>query len=83
MIKTKFIKTSLKEVSFTGANLSSSLFDDTNLDDAVFNRTDLTGANLATAYNYTIDPELNILRKAVFSLNGIHGLLTRHHIKIV
>jgi len=83
MLKTFFIKTSLKEASFTGANLAGSVFDDTDLMDAVFNQTDLTGVNFTTAYNYIFDPELNIMRKAVFSLNGVPGLLSKYGIKIV
>ncbi len=83
MLKTCFIKTSLKEVSFTGANLTGSVFDDTDLMDAVFSQTDLTGVNFATAYNYIFDPDLNTMKKAVFSLNGVAGLLTKHGIKII
>jgi len=83
MLKTHFIKTSLKEVSFTGANLAGSVFDDTDLMDAVFSGTDLTRVNFTTAYNYMFDPDLNVMKKAIFSLNGVGGLLTKHGIKIV
>ena len=83
MLKTYFIKTSLKEVSFTGVNLTGSVFDDTDLMDAVFSQTDLTGVNFTTAYNYMFDPDLNTMKKAVFSLSGVGGLLTKHGIKIV
>jgi uncharacterized protein YjbI with pentapeptide repeats len=83
MVKTSFLRTSLKEVNFIQANLSGSVFDHADLADAVFNQTDLTGADLSTALNYTIDPELNTIKKAVFSTFGLAGLLTRYQIKIV
>ena len=83
MVKTRFAHSSLKEVSFSNTNLNGSVFDDTNLEDAVFNRTDLTSVNFTTAYNYTMDPELNILKKASFSTQGIAGLLVKYGIKIV
>ena len=82
MPKTYFIKSSLKEVNFTRSNLSGSVFDGTDLADTLFNGTDLTATNLLTAFNYIIDPELNNLKKAVFSLHGLPGLLTRHQLKI-
>lgn len=83
MVKTTFAHSSLKEVSFSQANLNGSVFNDTNLENAVFSRTDLTGVNFTTAYNYTMDPELNILKKASFSTQGIAGLLVKYGIKIV
>jgi len=83
MVKTTFKRTSLKEVNFTRANLSGSVFSDTDLMGAVFNQTDLSAANLADAYNYSIEPELNKLKKAVFSTSGLYGLLEKYDIKIV
>ncbi len=82
MTKTKFIHTSLKQVAFTGANLSGSLFDHTDLADSIFNGTDLKEADFRTAYNYAIDPELNSIKKAKFSLHGVVGLLTKYGIRI-
>ena len=83
MLKTNFIQTSLKEVSFTRTNLSGSVFDQTDLMNAVFNQTDLTGVNFVTAFNYIIDPELNNIKKAIFSADGLAGLLNKYQIKIV
>jgi len=82
MVKTSFIKTSLKEVTFSQANLSGAVFDQCDLADAVFNRTDLAAANFVTAYNYIIDPELNNVKRAIFSANGILGLLDKYDIRI-
>jgi fluoroquinolone resistance protein len=83
MPKTTFSKCSLKEVSFSQANLAGSIFKDTDLAGAVFNRTDLSAANFVTAHNFDIDPEINNLKKSIFALNSLEGLLTRHQIKIV
>ena len=83
MVKTSFAKCSLKQADFTQTNLSGSAFGDCDLMDAVFARTNLTEAKLDTAYNYTIDPEINILKKASFSINGVAGLLSKYGIKIV
>jgi fluoroquinolone resistance protein len=83
MVKTRFIKTSLKEVNFTQANLSDSVFEETDLSGTIFNRTDLSAAKLLTAFNYSIDPELNLLKKATFSREGLSGLLDKYKIRIV
>jgi fluoroquinolone resistance protein len=82
MTKTKFIDTSLKHVVFSNANLSNAVFDNSDLADAVFNGTDLKEADFRTASNYMIDPELNAIKKAKFSLHGISGLLTKYGIRI-
>ena len=83
MIKTNFIKTSLKEVNFSNTNLSGAVFVESDLQGAIFNRTDLSAANFVTAYNYSIEPEQNLLKKAVFSANGLTGLLDKYQIKVV
>jgi fluoroquinolone resistance protein len=81
--KTTFIKSSLKEVTFTEAILAGSVFDDCNMNGAVFNRTDLTGVNFSTAQNVIIDPELNTMTKAIFSMGELEGLLLKYNIKVV
>jgi len=83
MPKTRFSRSTLKEVTFTQASLAGSVFDDCDLSGAVFNRTDISSANFVTAYNYDIDPEINLIKKASFSAQGIHGLLSKYQLKIV
>jgi fluoroquinolone resistance protein len=83
MPKTKFIKSSLKETTFTQANLAGSIFDECNLLETVFRNTDLTGVNFSTALNYIIDPELNVMNKAIFSAHGLEGLLYKYNLKVV
>lgn len=75
MPKTGFVKCSLKGVDFSEADLSQAILDDCDLQDAVFERTDLRKADLATAFNFRIDPRSNDLRGARFSLQGALELL--------
>jgi fluoroquinolone resistance protein len=83
MLKTRFSGSSVKEVTFTQANLAGSVFAECDLNGAVFNRTDISGANFITAHNYDIEPEINVIKKAAFSAQGIHGLLSKYQLKIV
>jgi hypothetical protein len=48
----------------------------------MFEETNLEKTDLRTAYNYTIDPDKNKLKKAAFSLNGLPGLLSKYDIVI-
>ncbi len=82
MTKIKFVHTSLKQVVFTNANLFQAVFDHCDLSDAIFNGTDLREADFVTAHNYSIDPELNTIKKAKFSLDGVVGLLAKYAIRI-
>jgi len=82
MPKTKFMNSSLKEVTFTGTDLSGAVFQNVNLERAVFNDTQLKEADFTTAYNYSIDPEFNPMKKAKFAMQGITGLLDKYDIKI-
>ncbi|HEX6848165.1 MAG TPA: pentapeptide repeat-containing protein, partial [Chitinophagaceae bacterium] len=80
--KTRFKDSNLSEVDFTEADLTSSLFDNCDLAGAKFERTILEKADLRTAHNYSIDPELNKIKKARFSRAGITGLLDKYDIDI-
>jgi len=83
MPKTSFVMCSLKEASFVQAILIGSQFNQSNLSGTIFNRSDMRGVDFSTAYNYSIDPEINNVKKAVFSAHGLVGLLARHQLKIV
>ena len=80
--KTRFKNSNLSEVDFTEADLTNSLFDNCDLDAARFERTTLEKADLRTSRNYSIDPELNKIKKAKFSIHGISGLLDKYDIEI-
>lgn len=74
--KTSFRKCSLQEVDFIEADLTSSVFDGCDLMGAKFENTTLEKVDFSTAYNYAIDPALNRMKKARFSLTGLPGLLS-------
>jgi uncharacterized protein YjbI with pentapeptide repeats len=82
LTQTKFTNTSLKDVNFTNCNLSGAVFHQTDLTGALFNRTLLKQADLTTAFNFIIDPVLNDLKKARFSLQGLPGLLVSFDISV-
>ena len=79
---TLFRKSSLHEVDFTGADLTGSDFDECDLRRAMFENTILEKSDFRTAYNYSLDPEVNRLSKAKFSLAGVAGLLVKYGIDI-
>lgn len=80
--KTIFRDCQLQEIDFSEADLTSALFDNCNLQHATFDSTILEKADLRTSFNFSIDPELNRIKKAKFSLSGITGLLDKYEIEI-
>ncbi len=80
--RTVFNDSQLKETDFTEADLTNAVFDHCNLMNAVFDRTILEKADFRTAYDYTIDPETNRIKKARFSALGLAGLLGKYDIDI-
>ena len=82
MKKAKFTRCTLKEADFTGADLSEAVFDEADLEGAIFENTTLEKADLRTAFNYAIDPQLNRIKKARFSFPGVLALLARFDIDV-
>lgn len=80
--KTIFKDSQLREVDFTECDLTESVFDNCDLSNANFDRTILEKVDFRSAFNYSIDPELNRIKKAEFSVQGISGLLNKYDIKI-
>lgn len=80
--KARFTDCSMIETDLTEADLTDAKFINCNLDKAFFSRTILKNADLRSSYNFTIDPDENIIKKAMFSLHGLPGLLARYDIKI-
>ena len=72
----------MQEVDFTGCDLTASVFTNCDLLRATFDNTILEKADLRTAFNYAIDPERNKIKKAKFSVSGLHGLLAKYDITI-
>ncbi len=72
----------MQEVDFTESDLSGSSLDNCDLSGALFENTNLEKTDFRSAFNYTINPETNRLKKARFSLQGIAGLLEKYGIVI-
>lgn len=64
-----------KEVSFNETDLTNGLFTKTDFLNSVFLNTNLTKADFRKAFNYGIDFNFNILKKAKFSLPEAASLL--------
>jgi fluoroquinolone resistance protein len=79
---TIFRNSLLQEVDFTQCDLSYVIFDNCDLIGAIFEDTILEKADFRTAFNYSIDPELNRIKKAKFSRSGLAGLLDKYDLEI-
>lgn len=76
-----FTGCNLNEVSFEEANITSTVFDNCDLMRATFFNTDLERVDFSTSYNFSINPTINKLKKAVFSETELRGLV--EHLNIV
>jgi uncharacterized protein YjbI with pentapeptide repeats len=81
--KTVFNNSQLHHCDFGQTDLSESKFNNCDLKDAMFENTNLSKADFRTAYNYTIDPDVNIVKKAKFSKEGLAGLLDKYDIEVL
>ena len=79
----QFSQCQLKEADFTEANLSGVVLDECNLAGATFDQTNLEKTDFSSAVNYELNPDENKIRGAIFSKEGLAGLLSSYHIKIV
>jgi hypothetical protein len=58
------------------------VFDNCDLLQAIFDLSIIEKADFRTAYNYSINPEKNRIKKAKFSVLGLSGLLEHYDIEI-
>ncbi len=79
---TRFANCTLRETDFTESELSSSVFDSCDLTRAIFIHTNLEKSDFRSSFNFSIDPEINRIKKAKFSLAGLVGLLDKYDIEI-
>lgn len=82
MKKTHFCKSKIKECYFNETELIEADFKDTDLEGSLFHHCDLTQSDFRGAINYSIDPQANILKKAVFSSPEVLALLRYFDIQI-
>jgi len=78
----KFTHCTFRESDFTQTDFSSSVFDECDFTGAHFEKTNLEKVDLHTSRNYLIDPEINKIRNARFSIAHVSGLLYKHDIII-
>ena len=79
---TSFTNCSIIAVDFMGADLTAVIFDSCDLYRSEFAKAIANKANFKTSYNYTIDPTKTKLKKALFSLEGVKGLLHKYEIEV-
>jgi uncharacterized protein YjbI with pentapeptide repeats len=79
---TKFNSCNLYEVDFSECDLSEVSFEKCDLNGAIFEQTRLVSADFSSATNFTINPNLNNIKNAKFSLDGLPGLLIIYGIQI-
>lgn len=79
---TVFKNCSLIAVDFMNTDLTEVVFENCDLYRAEFAKAIANKANFSSSYNYTIDPEQTKIKKAVFSLQEVKGLLFKHDITI-
>jgi uncharacterized protein YjbI with pentapeptide repeats len=80
--KMQFINCSMISVDFMGSDLTEVLFDNCNLRRAVFINTIANKADFSTSYDYAFDPDKNKIKKAIFSTDGLKGLLEKYDLVI-
>jgi uncharacterized protein YjbI with pentapeptide repeats len=82
-IKSRIFKNcQLLETDFSESDLTASVFDNCDLSGATFDNTNIEKADFTTAFNFSIDPEINRIKKAKFSLPEVLGLLNKYDIVI-
>ncbi len=79
--KTKFIKCTITDSDFINTILKEADFSSSDLKGSVFHNADLREAFFENAVNYNINPAVNRIKKAVFSLPEALNLLS--HLDII
>ena len=79
---THFVNCQMHEVDLVQTDLTQAVFNQCDLAMAKFDNTLLEKADLREAFNYSINPITNRMKKARFSRAGIAGLLDAYDIEI-
>jgi uncharacterized protein YjbI with pentapeptide repeats len=78
-----FSKSDLSNADFSSSNLSELDLDECNLKSSTFENSNISYADFTTAFNYSINPQINNIRGAKFSLQGLPGLLEQYNLEII
>ncbi|MFB0842076.1 pentapeptide repeat-containing protein [Paenibacillus oleatilyticus] len=81
--KSIITKCTVKNVDFREADLTEANMSYTDFSESLFDRTNLTAADFSFATNYMIDPGLNPIRKAKFTLPEAISLLYCMDIQLI
>ncbi|SEO98238.1 pentapeptide repeat-containing protein [Paenibacillus sp. OV219] len=81
--KSEMIGCTARNVDFREVDLQESNLTRTNFAESLFSETNLTGADLSHATNYSIDPSVNRINKAKFTLPEAISLLYSMDIEII
>ena len=79
---TLFEHCSIIAVDFMNTDLTETIFDFCDLYRSEFDKAIANKANFKTSSNFTINPERTKLKKAIFSIDNLKGLLTKYDIVI-
>lgn len=82
MKKTKFAICEMHEVDFTQTDLNLAIFDECDLMGSTFEQTNLEKADLRGAHHFSIDPELNKIKKAKVTQASLAGFLDKYDLVI-
>jgi len=77
---TPFMDCSIVACDFMSTDLTEVVFDNCDLYRSEFAKAIANKTNFKSSYNYTIDPVKTKLKKAIFSRDGLKGLLFKHDI---
>tara|TARA_R110000764_G_scaffold123013_1_gene210618 strand:- start:297 stop:644 length:348 start_codon:yes stop_codon:yes gene_type:complete len=77
-----FVSCKLNEAEFSDCDLSKANFDSCDLNRTIFSRANLEKTDFSSALNYSINPENNRMTGAIFSNDGLVGLLQKYKLKI-
>lgn len=79
---TSFVDSKLQGVDFAEAELMHSQLRNCDLLEAIFDHTNLEKADFTKSINYSINPQINYIKGAKFSLPEVVGLLDVYQINI-
>jgi len=80
--RTIFTDCSIVASDFMSSDLTDAIFDNCNLHKSTFIDTIAVRADFSSSFNYAMDPERNKLKKAIFSKDGLIGLLSKYEIVV-
>jgi uncharacterized protein YjbI with pentapeptide repeats len=80
--KIQFLDCSLVSADFMATDLTEAVFANCNLRLAVFIDTIANKVDFSTSHYFSIDPDKNKLKKAIFSLEGLRGLVDKYDLII-